>query len=573
VIAGVLGFDVKKEIDKAEVEGLTRQLAGVGLATVLPHGYLRFHPALAPALARELEEGERDEVWAVWWEGTEGFLRFLYSLQFNKPEVVANLILLDLPNLLAVVEAVDADADPERVVDVATHLEGLLQNLNRPRALARIVAVREAAAGALEDWSHARFQASSAAVRRFLDAGRFSEGVAAAGWLVEQALAAGEDAYSEAPYDLAAAHSYLGRAVQKGGAAEGSLEPLEEAQRRFQELAAAGSFSAAHMAGVVLADLGDSLAALGRLDDAARAYEGSIHQAEEVDNPRQAAVGKLQLGTVRLRQGRSPEALAAYEEAREVFDALGDPGTVAVAWHQIGMVHQEVGEHNAAEDAYRRSLKLEVERGNHSGEAATLNQLGKLSMARDRPEEAVRFFRQAAEIHQTLGDRAAEGRDRSNIANPLIQLGRHDEARRELERAIECKAPYGHAAEPWKTFDILEDLERAVGDEEAATEARRRAIRAYLAYRRDGGENHTPGGKLAAAVQEALDHGAPGQVEELDAEAARLRERPDLPAAANALLLTLQALLAGSREPALAEDPALTYDAAAEILLLLERLG
>ncbi|MGZ3300534.1 MAG: hypothetical protein ACXWO3_06485, partial [Isosphaeraceae bacterium] len=38
------------------------------------------------------------------------------------------------------------------------------------------------------------------------------------------------------------------------------------------------------------------------------------------------------------------------------------------------------------------------------------------------------------------------------------------------------------------------------------------------------------------------------------------------------VLLALRAILAGSRDPALADDPALDYDDAAEILLLLERL-
>jgi len=38
------------------------------------------------------------------------------------------------------------------------------------------------------------------------------------------------------------------------------------------------------------------------------------------------------------------------------------------------------------------------------------------------------------------------------------------------------------------------------------------------------------------------------------------------------MISTSQAILAGSRDPALADDPALDYDHAAEILLLLDRL-
>jgi hypothetical protein len=43
--------------------------------------------------------------------------------------------------------------------------------------------------------------------------------------------------------------------------------------------------------------------------------------------------------------------------------------------------------------------------------------------------------------------------------------------------------------------------------------------------------------------------------------------------AAMALVSTLQAILRGSRDPALAENPALSYDLAVEVQLLLEALG
>jgi hypothetical protein len=43
--------------------------------------------------------------------------------------------------------------------------------------------------------------------------------------------------------------------------------------------------------------------------------------------------------------------------------------------------------------------------------------------------------------------------------------------------------------------------------------------------------------------------------------------------AAKALLAALGAILGGARDPALAEDPALDYDDAVEVQLLLEALG
>jgi hypothetical protein len=49
--------------------------------------------------------------------------------------------------------------------------------------------------------------------------------------------------------------------------------------------------------------------------------------------------------------------------------------------------------------------------------------------------------------------------------------------------------------------------------------------------------------------------------------------KPDSRDWAKALILRLQAILRGSRDPALADDPALRYDDAAELLLMLEKVG
>ena len=75
------------------------------------------------------------------------------------------------------------------------------------------------------------------------------------------------------------------------------------------------------------------------------------------------------------------------------------------------------------------------------------------------------------------------------LAGALIRLGRLDQARPELLRAIECKKPYGHAALPWTTWEILHNLEQATGHLREARAARQQAMDSFLAYRRAGGEN------------------------------------------------------------------------------------
>ena len=150
-------------------------------------------------------------------------------------------------------------------------------------------------------------------------------------------------------------------------------------------------------------------------------------------------------------------------------------------------------------------------------------------------------------------------------------MGRYDEARAEIRRAIECAKPYGHAAEPWKAWAVLHNLERAVGNQAAAEGARAEAQRLFLAYRRDDGENHSGGGRLCAAFYQAKQAGQTGEMAALLRQLAGDPEWQD--DAGKALVSTLQAILRGSDDPALAENPALYYRDAAEVQLLLETLG
>jgi tetratricopeptide (TPR) repeat protein len=234
------------------------------------------------------------------------------------------------------------------------------------------------------------------------------------------------------------------------------------------------------------------------------------------------------------------------------------------------MVYQEAGQPEAAEEAYRKSLAIEVRLGNVSGQADTLGQLGTLySFGFGQLEESARFFRQAADKYAELPDQAGEGRARSSLAESLRKLGRLDEARVESYRAIECNAGFGHASTPWQTWAILSGIESDAGNSDAASEAHRKAIKCYLAYRRDGGENYDTEGKISLAVTEFLLAGEPANAESL---LQQLVADPSLPNHGHTFVQILLTIVAGSRDRSLAETPDLDFGMATEILFLIEKL-
>nr|WP_257791253.1 CHAT domain-containing protein [Candidatus Thiodictyon syntrophicum] len=558
--------------EEAECAALGDELIGTGLATADPYNHLTLNPALCPYLRRRLDPARLESLTAGWGRAMGQYVGFLEQQQHQNTEVAATLTGLELPNLFALLDQVRAAGDAAATIDLTTSLYSLLRWLGRPRLLGLVGQVRDAAALALGDGStHAGFEAQRTRIEQQLAAGRLREALAGAETLLQRARAAGVGAYPGADYDLAMACFLLARVLETAGGAEPALPLLAEARQGFESISRVRDEKAAEgMTSACITERGDCLLSLGRLDEAATAYEEGICRDEQRGADRDVAIGKLQLGTVRLQQGRYPEALAAYADARERFTQLDEPGTVATAWHQTGMASQEAGEPEAAEDAYRNSLAIEVRLGDVAGQADTLGQLGNLyNDVLDRPEEAVAFYRQAADKYVEIGDPAKEGAARNNLALALRGLRRFDEARREVRRAIECKAPFGHASEHWTTWGILADLETDAGDPGAAAEARGKAIDAYLAYRRDGGENHDGPGRLALAVTQPLLAGDPAAAASLLQQFAA---RPALPEALRPFIQSLQAICSGSRDRALAATPGLDYTMAAECLLLIETL-
>lgn len=93
---------------------------------------------------------------------------------------------------------------------------------------------------------------------------------------------------------------------------------------------------------------------------------------------------------------------------------------------------------------------------------------------------------------------------------------------------------------------------------------------AYLAYRRDGGERDTHGGKWAAEIAHLL---LAVETTTANARLAQLAGLPDPPAWLPPFVTALQAVVAGERSASLADAPGLDYSLSAEILLLLDRLA
>lgn len=556
-------------LDNESVGAVAQMLIGTGMAEIQDYNYLRLDPALPAYLRLGMPQEEFTQIENTWASAMQQLVGFLYQQKFQDSNMANNLTLLELPNLLALLAWLadllkQDDSSAETVSDIAGSIEQLLANLNRPSALAKAVRLREASAGRTPEWGHTRFENERLLIERLLEAGQLQPAYEKAQALLEKAKAA---SYQGADYDLALATNLLGQVLFGAGQAAPALDLFIEAQRLFENLGERGE----HMAAAVLTRQADCLRNLGRLDEAAEKYGEAIERFEKQEDLRSVAASKGQLATVRLYQKKYAEALAEYQGALAIFEKQDEPKSVATIWHQIGMVHQEAGDYESAEAAYRRSLEIETQSGNQDGQAISLGQLGNFyGDTLNRPEEAINFYRKAADIAVETGDLAKEGLRRNNIANTLRQLKRYDEARAEIMRAIECNKPFGHAAEPWKTYEILRLIEEATGDPAAARVAWVQARDAYLAYRRQGGYAQTVGGRLVDQILGLRQEGKAGEVVQY---LMQVSQAPDTENWLKASAPKYLEILQGSRDRTLADDNALDYDDAAEVLFLMERLG
>jgi tetratricopeptide (TPR) repeat protein len=541
---------------------LQTELTRTGLAQPHPHGHMRLHPALSPYLKTQLSSDDITSAQKKWAQGMKSLANFLYKQKGENAQLSAELTLLELPNLMALLDYTRQKKQTEKIVDIAWRIEGLLQFLGRRQILQQVVAVREKAQKGLKALNHNSFLAAKHQIERLLDKGSLGPAQTAAEDLLKKSLAAGEDAYPGAVYNIGVANFLLGRILQTSGASEPALTYLESARTQFDRLGQDGNKSAQRMASACLTEQGSCLLNLGRLDESAASYENSIALDEKRGDIRDVAAGKFQLGTVRYVQKQYAEALTAYESAIQSFESLGEAASVAVIWHQMGMVHEDFKNYPAAETAYRKSLGIFVQQNNKDGEAASINMLGNLFDKMGQLEDAVTFYRQAADIRAAQGNMAKEGLVRNNLADTFIKLKRYDDARQEIVRAIKCDKPFGHTAEPWKTYHVLSTIEQAQGNLTAAKDARDKAVALYMAFRRSGGGTYEYGAQLCDMVGEAIQSGERAQAE---------ADLGQYGKGSHPLIDALYQILDGVRDVQVVEG--LDFRHEVDVRLLLEQLG
>ena len=458
---------------------------------------------------------------------------------------------------------ISGTCDEDLFIDKLFRFEQLLMDLNCHEALGKVKEWQKLV-NTLNDgsasYSQEMFFADRVKIERLQQQGALDIALVESKALLNKIGSSGFEATDK---NFSSAHLLLGRSLRY-------LSKPKEAEVYIEKaILHAEKAEAKDLTAVIYTDLGDCLRDVDRLQDADQAYKKSAFLCKEAGNFRGNLVANFQRGSVLLDMGKLKEAFEVYDLCQNLVNDLGEPRLAASIWHQIGSVHSKSGNLDEAEQAYRKSLSINSKNPNKSGESKTLFRLCKLYKLQNNLEESINIGWKAADICKEIGDVWYEGVIRNNTADSLIKLERYDQARTDLLRAIECKKPYIHDAQIWNTWSALYDLEQTCGKTEAALLARKEATDAYLAYRRDGGENNSVAGCLVLEIRQSILNGNRTDAQQL-LEDALVDDSWD---EHKNFLHKLQAIVAGNRNLALVEDERLNYMLGVELVLLLESLG
>ena len=179
-----------------------------------------------------------------------------------------------------------------------------------------------------------------------------------------------------------------------GGDAQGTLDRLEGVPAEGDPLEPTATLFSLR---------GASLTSLGRLDDAAAAYDEALRLGTEADAPLLIARVELNRAQLDRRRGRPSEAVAGLERAAKAFDRAGHVQGRALALNNLGVLQRDRGELVLSRELLSEALALRRRVGDLHGAGSSLGSLAVAQLEAGQVGVALDAFARAAELFSEGG--------------------------------------------------------------------------------------------------------------------------------------------------------------------------
>ena len=144
------------------------------------------------------------------------------------------------------------------------------------------------------------------------------------------------------------------------------------------------------------------------------------------------------IGQLQYRLGKIDDAIKTYEASLHHAEAIHGPDHISVgaALNSLGVLHYHLSSDHSAKamSHFRRSLAIRnaTHGRDHPEVATTLNNMGRIHVQRDEFDEALKYYEEALEIR-----RASLGLDSLDYAATAFNAGQSFHQRSKLDRALE----------------------------------------------------------------------------------------------------------------------------------------
>jgi tetratricopeptide (TPR) repeat protein/type II secretory pathway predicted ATPase ExeA len=238
----------------------------------------------------------------------------------------------------------------------------------------------------------------------------------------------------------------------------------DEAYRAFVELLTrAWRLDLRSKGGAAHSRIGRLCRETGRLDEASRQLTASLALFGQAQDEQGTAGTLDDIGRLHWLKGDHALAVEYISRALSMRRRIGDARNLASTLHNLGLVQQDSGNYKAAVEALDESLRIRRSIGDLVGASHALDSLGGIAQAIGDEARARAMFQEAYEAAKETGDR-------NRIALIVTNLGAT------YDRA-------GDASKALGLFKQAEDLADELGDRVGLADARSGLGRAYAARR------------------------------------------------------------------------------------------
>ena len=189
--------------------------------------------------------------------------------------------------------------------------------------------------------------------------------------------------------------------------------------------------------------LGTSLGALSRLDEARVEFERSLAMLRAIDRQPDVALVHGNLGVLHQLLGDNDESLRHYEAALAIYRLSGDARCIANMLNNSAMTYLRCGRHDEAVRAAAEAVVLQRQGNDRRWLAFTLDTLGQAYAAVGDRVASIKHFEESVEIHLQIGETGSAAEALVELGSVLRVTGEAEAARSAYERAIGLIEEFG----------------------------------------------------------------------------------------------------------------------------------